>query len=504
MPNSLNLTFLSSADGVRASDVYDNYRYSLAVLQVSGNFSGASVIVEGRVDREADWETLAAMNMSDTAMVLYEITRVGIYEVSIDGIAQIRLRLAALGGGTITVSGTLYDSSDDSIYPDTAVSIRFGDPNLFVKGVAEQIYMDPLTGNIVGYDRTSADSAVTMSVTLSEVTGGMGNKLLGVLPDTTRVTGSYTSAAFSLETRRLITGGALAYDAICPVCETITAESTTLTVTKTPVPSYEQDPDAYECWCHVSEKDGGPQKGANYGIDRSTKEVLYFLAEAGKTYEVTYYVHNTSAYGMTVPNFWNPVVMTVQTRYGVYGKQGKNEKQGILKGWLYFIVPRAILTANAGFEASQTATGGTDGSWLALSNRQENMPYCRCDTGVTPIAYYVYVPCGDETVKVQSLVITGGGLMVQAGKEARLPLKMVMADDTLLQPDFSRLNYSSSDDSVATVDGEGMVFGESAGEAIVVAYLTKADGNVLFTSCHVAVTGTRNTVTHNPNNIRRI
>lgn len=501
MSNAVNLTFLSSAGGQMTSEVYDNSHYSLAVFQVSGSFTGVSIVVEGRVDPSAPWEPLDALDMRDLAVFVRSITRTGIFEVAIDGIAQIRLYVASIAGGTVTVTGVLYDSSDNSVYPGGSAAIRFGDPSLFVKGVAEQIYMDPSTGNILGYDRVASNSAVTMSVNLTEITGGMTNKLLGVIPDTTRLSGTYTSAAFSLETRRLITGGQLAYNAICPFCETITAESGSLTVSNTPVRSYVQPAEDNGCWCYVSEKNGGTQRGDNYFVNPETKEVENFYAEIGKTYEVTYYIHNASALGLTSPSIWNPVITTIQTRYAVYGKQGKNEKQGVLRGWLYFVIPRAILNANSGVGASQTGIGETDGSWIALTNKRENMPYCSCDDDTSPIAYYAYVPCGDETVKIRELVVSGGGMTIAAGKSARLALKLIYEDDAVEQPDYSKLNYSSSNDSVATVNSEGYVYGESAGSSVVTAYFSKGDGSMLSAACSVTVTGTRGAVTANPNNI---
>lgn len=500
MPNAANLTFLSSAVGQRTSEVFDNDKYSLAVLQVTGVFTGAWIVVEGRADRNGPWETLGGINVSDTTEADV-ITNVGIYEYGIDGIAQIRVRLAALGGGSVTVTGVLYDAADRSLYPGGMSAIRFGDPALFVKGVAEQVYMDPLSGNIVGYDRVPASAAVTMSVNLTEIAGGMGNRLLGVIPDTTRISGTYSSEAFSLRTRRLITGGALGYDAVCPFCERIYADSDTLTVTGTPVRSYAQEADDDTFLCYVREIGSGTQRGAAYRIDPTSGEIMNFFAEAGKTYEVTYYVHRMSALGMTVPNVWNPVVMTVQTRYGVYGRQGKRERQGVLRGWLYFIVPCAILSADAGMDASQTENGSTGGSWTALSVKREAMPYCACAENVSPIAYYVYVPCGDEVQSVDALVVLGGGMSVAAGRSARLPVKFLFADGTIGQPDFSLLNYLSRDDSIAEADADGFVHGISEGSTTVAAYLSRENGETLAAYCPVTVTGTRSAVAANPGNV---
>ena len=98
-------------------------------------------------------------------------------------------------------------------------AIRLGDANIFLKGIVEQRYYDPETGNIIGFDNVATDGAIETSVNLQEITGGDGNPVVGIIPDSTRMTGSYTSAAFSLETRKLITGGKLHYGGVAPVCE---------------------------------------------------------------------------------------------------------------------------------------------------------------------------------------------------------------------------------------------------------------------------------------------
>lgn len=494
MPNTVNINFIASASGRMTSDIFDNFRYSLAILQVTGSFAGAEIVVEGRTAvPEGPWEALGGWDTRDMGAELQALTSPGIYEFPIDGIRQLRVRVAALGGGSVTVSGVVYDSSDGSVWPDGSSGIRFGDSDLFVKGAAEQIFTDPSTGNIAGYDRVSSEAAVSMTVNLAEISGGMGNRLVGVLPDTVRITGTYTSAAFSLTTREAILGGKLAYDASVPFCERITAESETLRVTKTPVPFYGEDGGA--CRCYVRDSGSGEQKGTAYGLNPIDGTVEGFTAEAGTVYEVTYYVHNISAQMLPVPSSRNPVIMTVSTRFAVYGRQGKNANQGILRGWLYFIVPRAILSGNAGLDASQTATGTTDGSWIALPDKRENLPFCECGDNLTPAAYYVWVPCGDETASVADIVSIGGGLTLKAGETTRIPVKFVMPDDSLVQPDFTRLGYWSEDDSVASVDNAGMITGEDAGETVVHAYLHRAGGETLEALSVVTVTGSARRLT---------
>lgn len=241
---------------------------------------------------------------------------------------------------------------------------------------------------------------------------------------------------------------------------------------------------------YVREADAATVTGNAYGVDAKTRKVIGFSAEEGKAYDVTYYTHNASASMLPIPTMWNPVVMTIQVKYGVYAKQGVGDSasQGVLKGWLYFIVPRAILTADAGVNASQTETATTDGSWMALTNKPENLPMCAdCDGSSSPMAYYVFAPCGDANEAVMDIVSVGGGMALSVGQSKKLPIKLLMPDDTLVQPDFATLNYDSDDINVAAVSNNGDVVGVGAGTTYVNTYFTRQDGTMISCATMVVV-----------------
>ena len=367
-------------------------------------------------------------------------------------------------------------------------AITLGTPNLFLKGIAEQTFYDPATGNIVGFDNVASEAAISTSVNLQEVVGGLGNALVGVFPDTVRLTGTYTSQAFSLETRRLITGGVLAYNAKAPVCETITATGTTLTVSRTPAKHYGQPASDTNAWCFVKPQGAASYPGTNYQIDPSTSQVVNFAATAGTTYEVYYFAENASAQSLAIPDVFNPTNVTVSTKYGVYAKQNNMITGGTLQGWLYVIVPVAILSGDAGISANQTTNATTDGSWMALSPDSVGLSCADCAMSGNPLAYYVYVPCGDAAAEVQALAIPGGGVTVAVNSTVQIPVKYVMPNDTLVQPIYTDLTYASAATGTATVSNAGVVTGVAAGSTTVTITLTKADSSTLTASCAVTVT----------------
>ena len=336
---SLNLDFLRGASAAGTGPVFRNDRFTLAIAQIEGTFTALELSLEGRTDVGGPWEVISGWNVATPDTKAEAVSANGIYEFPIEGIVEIRFRILSISGGSVNAVGVLYDSADSTVFPYVPESgpITFGNPNLFVKGQAEQIFFEPATGNIVGYDRTATEGSVSIAANLAEITGGMGNQLIGVLPDTARVSGTYSSAAFSLETRERIMGGEIAYDAVAQVCETVTADSETIVVSQTPVPAIAEDHNDPTYWCYVHHVGDGRGRGENVGVDPDG--TVNFVAEPGERYEVTYFCHKVSAQMLPIPTVWNPVMMTVQERYGVYAKQGGSTERGSLRGWLTFIVP---------------------------------------------------------------------------------------------------------------------------------------------------------------------
>lgn len=369
-------------------------------------------------------------------------------------------------------------------------AITLGDANLFVKGIAEVQIIEPTTGNIIGFDKVASDGAIESSVSMGEITGGIGNPLLITIPDTTRINGSLTSQAFSLRQRALASGGDITYDGVTPIVETITATSATLTVSQAPVKHYGQPASDTVGWCYVREKDAGAYQGTNYGVNLSTK-VVGFTAVAGKTYEV-FYFYQTGAAKLTLSSNFMPSVATVQYKFPVYAKQNNAVANGTQIGILYFVVPRAQFVGNVGLAANQTTAATTDYSWSALADN-DNMPSATsCGNNASPYAYYIYMPCAGIKASAVGLAVVGGSLSVTVAAGAnhtkQIPVKYVMPDGSLAQPIFTELTYVSDTTAKATVSTSGVVTGVAAGEAEVTITCTREGLPTLTTYCNVVVT----------------
>lgn len=365
-------------------------------------------------------------------------------------------------------------------------TIAFGLPTLYAKGIAEQKFIDG-NGNIVGYSKVISESAVSTSVNLQEIVGFNGS-LVGMIPDSSRITGTYTAQDFSLEDRALSTGGDVSYLGTHMVCETVTATGTTLTVTGIPVKSLNQPASDTLGWCYVKQVGATTYMGTNYGIDLDTKEVQNFTATSGTSYEVYYFVQNASARVLNIPNALNPAVLSVEIKYALYSMQNGNASQGTFYGYLYVCVPKAQLGGDGGGVAgSQTANATGTLSWTALGGETNGLSCDTCGQAGGNAAYYVIVPCGSPVADVQALVVVGGGVSVAEGAAKALPIKYLMPDNSVVMPNYEDMTYVSASTETATVLN-GKVTGVAAGSTTVTATLTKEDGTVLSAPVSVTVT----------------
>ena len=318
---------------------------------------------------------------------------------------------------------------------------QFGNPNLFAQGVVEQTLYDPATGNVVGYDRLASDVAVNYTFEFSEIAAGFQNQLVGLIPHTTRMSGTYTSAAFSLEARALLSGGTAQYGAIAPVCETITAtesgsDNYVLQVSKTPSRSYAQDATDPYCWCQVREHGVSTYSGQNYGVDPTTKIVNGFTPVSGKEYDVFYFTSLAQARSLGMSAAADPSAVTVQQKWGIYASQNGNKKSGTLQGFLYVIVPLAILEGDGGINGNQTTNATTSYNWRAITSN-DNIPSCNsCERNDNNYAYYVYVPCGNgANNEIVGMYVVGGSISITSENYLTgvlLPLRYEMNDGTTL------------------------------------------------------------------------
>lgn len=322
----------------------------------------------------------------------------------------------------------------------------------YLKGVYEFKFFSH-TRELLYYDNKLTDGNIETSVNMGEITAGIGNVPVILLPDSAKFNITYTAADVDLRSRMLQTGGTLGYNGITDTCEIINATGTELTVSATPAIPYGAD--IYACYVNG---DGTP-----YQIDPTTKKVKDFVATAGQTYSVRYYVSKPTSEVLDIKSLFSPHIGTAEIKMPVFASADKSTaKYGSLVGYWHVIAPNFQFGGNAGLNTNQTtaATSSLSGQALAYDDPNGNA----CDSGTPSLVYMVYEPI-DPTEGVEDMIVLGGGQMdLKVGQTAVIPVKFVMKDGSMSQPDLTALTYQSAADATASVSTAGVVEGKTAGD----------------------------------------
>ena len=362
-------------------------------------------------------------------------------------------------------------------------TFTFGNPNMFVEGVVDQYLIDPTTGHIVGYDKVGTDVAINYTFDLADVTGGLNNQLVMQIAHTTRLSGTYTSAAFSLAQRALQSGGTVGNNAIVPHCETVTASSG-LTVTGTPQKAYSQPYSDTEGWCYV--RPHGTTEtysGTNCKINLSTKKVVDYSATNGTQYDVFYFIQNPSAEVLPMSASAMPSIVSIRQRWAVYAAQGTSTNRGSLYGYLYVEVPRAVLTGDGGIDGNQTTNSTTSYSWNAIP-ANENIPECAdCGSDSDNLFYYMFVPCGDPLQNVEGIAVVGGTVSVGTTQATGkyIPVVYVMKDGSAVQADYSKLTFTAGSGTGTFTISDGYVYATASGSKTYTVKITGSSPEISST-----------------------
>lgn len=107
-----NIKFAREETAPGLSNTFFNGTSDVLSLEITGTFTSAVVMIEGRISTFGDWVPLAAVSLSDYSAYKNGITAPGIYEISIISIRELRLNIASIEGGDINVIGQLISSEE--------------------------------------------------------------------------------------------------------------------------------------------------------------------------------------------------------------------------------------------------------------------------------------------------------------------------------------------------------------------------------------------------------
>lgn len=226
-------------------------------------------------------------------------------------------------------------------------------------------------------------------------------------------------------------GGELTYNGIIPVLETVTASGADLTVSQTPVAPYGTD----TVYGFVD------KSGIAYEIDADTRKVKNFAATNGETYCVRYFVRAASAHQLRIDSVFEPNIEICMIRMPLYTTQGQGSTQGMKWGDRYIWIPRMQFKGEAPVKGDQTDADVDTLSGSALPYEEAAAEGVCVDEASFALAYMVDMPASGPWTGFEGLVMVGGYMEMQVGQSASIPVKYVMQDGTLAQPDYSLLRY---------------------------------------------------------------
>lgn len=347
-------------------------------------------------------------------------------------------------------------------------------PALFLKGTCEVTVKRPADGQIVFQSSLVSTNSFTTEVDMSPIRAGLGNTIAIQLPSDSAVNLELTTADFSMQARAMQIGTEVAFNAIAQKCATVTAESATLTIPDaSPVACYGDG----EAYCYVNFA-GANDPGKAYVIS-DAGVVQDFTATPGTAYNVMYYERRADAQEIGISGMIAPGIYTVSAQMAVFSADGNNAgNRGSQVGWAYYYIPRMQFAGNAETQGSQTDPATSVLSGTALSYQDAAEVGACVDCSFPMLAYMTYVPLTFNGNKaISALAVVGGNIAVDVSEELLIPVKYVMADNTLVQPKYSDLTFTVADTTKATVEN-GVLTGVAAGNTTLQIGVTSGDSNV--------------------------
>lgn len=330
----------------------------------------------------------------------------------------------------------------------------------FSKGVYEFNAYSLATRDLLYHDSKLTDANIASSINMGEITAGIGNATQIMIFDSGKFNVTLTAADIDLRQYKLQTGGNLGYNGKVMTCELIKATSTTLTLGTTPVAPY----GTTSVIAYVN------GDGTAYTVDPDTKQVEGFTATVDETYSVRYYIEKANAEVLNVNALFTPDIVSAELKMPIYeAPNAGSANMGTLCGYLWVIIPRYQFNGEASITASQTDNVKPSLSGQAIAADDAAVTDCSA-SALSSLIYLVYEPVS-TTEGIENLAIIGGGVSVAENASATVPVKFVMADGALAQPDMTDLAFTSSATGTATVSAAGVVTGVAAGDCdVTVAY----------------------------------
>ena len=340
--------------------------------------------------------------------------------------------------------------------------------NFILASVGTVDLIDPSTGEIIVTSKTLTESGISFSVTAEDIRGGMANKLLGQYFHDSAMALNMTDALFNLQYLALNVGGTITVGGNAITTEQITTTvADKITVSETPQKFGNV---SVLGWFSIA----GENSWSKIDFDAETKTATVAGLPVGTTVCVKYVKNDASAEQFIVSSAFIPSQCHAILTLPLF-KAGTDSKTSFTSsskvGEVQVEIPNFLLggAQDLSLTASGASTTNLSGNALTTFDGSEG---CDGDGYYARLIQITYNK--DEFADVKSIVVADSDIDLVVNEKQALDVLAIYGGMTAPKKvEASKLTFTSSDDTVATVDVNGEVTAVAEGSAIIEVVVTE-------------------------------
>lgn len=321
--------------------------------------------------------------------------------------------------------------------------------------------------------KTLQESGISISVTAEDIRGGLSNPLLGRYFHDSILEANITDALFNLQYLALNVGGEVVIGGSSLVTETVTAGSGTLTVQGTPVAFGTAGTVGW--YTPAGQEDWAPLTFEG--------KVATASVTSGTDYCVRYNANDAGIQEFVVPSAIIPSEVHLVMTYPLFagGTSPEAISTSSQVGELIVDIPRFQFAGNVelSLTSSGAATSNLSGSALA------SYTTANCNDMGTYGTVKQKIYGGNWYDDLTTIAVDGGNFSIANGATKKLKVIGIFKNGTGVL-DNSKLTFTSSASSTASVTNAGVVTGAATGSANIT--ITVTDKTSVATMVGVTVT----------------
>lgn len=309
--------------------------------------------------------------------------------------------------------------------------------------------------------KTLQESGISISVTAEDIRGGLSNPLLGRYFHDSILEANITDALFNLQYLALNVGGEVVVGGSSLVTETVTGGSGTLTVQGTPVAFGNAGTVG---WYTVEGQDNWSP------LTFSGKVATVDGVTSANTYCVRYNANDAGIQEFVVPSAIIPSEVHLVMTYPLFagGTSPEAISTSSQVGELIVDIPRFQFAGNVelSLTSSGAATSNLSGSALA------SYTTANCNDMGTYGTVKQKIYGGNWYDDLTTIAVDGGNFSIANGATKKLKVIGIFKNGTGIL-DNSKLTFTSSASSTASVTNAGVVTGAATGSANITITVTE-------------------------------